>query len=474
MRADELLLDVTHGAAAARRELCQVAGELLKARGFPLHAGSLTTALLGGWTPNGYPDVDHHAGSFSRLAHGGHVSHPAVIGSFVDVNTPTKLGSLYGEIVCSHLDPPLANFGPDGALTNATPQRRRAVIDIDAMPPGLRPDPRRRNRLDKLRETGRWMDGNGHVVYTASAGSDTNDELHRYCRWLAADDRATLRGALPSDEDSLRAMIGGLVDMLASYRQTFVRTGNWLWLREPFTELLSTPIGQGRLNRDDCRRLFAQATTLHGDRTVIRTVANELRFLAKHWSAADRRDLTEGTAWVTSLFVANAYLTEQTFGGPPLVNSADGRKIRIDADASFGLAGHWRLTPVSDEEAARIRAAYRDRAKDQQRRNFHDELTPSRPFPFRTRLSQQEFDAGVLRLPDDAARQVDSRHEVTVRLAYTPSGRFASKPVAVASSGRLDQYGLALDWPALLEVGTKLEGRVTCRGRHIHLQPAFD
>lgn len=477
MTGAKLLADAADGHAASRRWLRTTVERLLEVRGFPAHAGSILTAILAGWDVDGYPEeiVEKHSGAFGSLGHDRELTRPAVIGSFAEVSTPTKLGALYGEIVCSHRDPPETSFDEDGSLNDPSSTRRCAVMDLEVMPAGLRADPSRQTRLSRLRQTGRWMDQHGHLVYDAP-DTPSVDELSRYCHWLADVERDSLRaGVLPADEQLLADTASALLEMLAGYRQTFVRTGDWLWLREPYEARLSAPIGQGRLNRDDCRRLFAQATAHYdqfADGPLERTVANELRFLAKRWSSTDRRILAEGTSWVTSLFVANAYLTEQTFDGPPLVETDDGRVLRIAADASFGLAGHWTLTPVSDEEAAAVRAQYRGEAEQAGKTNHEGELAVTADFPFRVRLSQAEFDAGLLRLPEDAAARLDSREPVSVRLAYTPTGRFRSKPVAIGSSARLDgDRTLPLEWPALLEVGTTLEGRVTRRGRHIELSP---
>lgn len=147
---------------------------------------------------------------------------------------------------------------PDGPVL-----RERLVIDVDAFGEGFSTTPA---RFDRLRQRGRWLDADGHVlldaIYATRHDADL-DEIALYARYLLSRGRDQLRSAaaplplttvLSDDADEnqlahvLTGMLGTVAEVLASLPElrmwrgyTFTRTS----LKDRLAD--SGPLGGGDL-----------------------------------------------------------------------------------------------------------------------------------------------------------------------------------------------------------------------------------
>lgn len=466
-RPATLLLDAADADGAALRSLRRTVTELTEQRQGPLHIASVVTDLLTG------TGDERRLEDALTITNGETLASPPPPGVPVEVTTRAKL-VLYGQVLGTHLDPP--DLDADGTLPDGAENgRRRVIIDFDAVPAGLELSEQDQVGFDRICRTGRWLTADGHVH--VNAADDHLSDTARYARWLAGQDRAEIRTGLPDSTDRLARLLDALVEALAVYESTFVVTGGWIWTRDGLSRRLDETVGAGRLFQE-CKLIAEQATTVYRDAASgrrapsKRALAAELSEAAGRWGPDDRRRLTVGPRWAGTLFALTQTIArELPATGASLLESSGGL-VHAFSEERFGISGVWRLEPVDDAEADRLRQQARDELDEAERRRADEEIT-AWSFPFTLRVSDREFRDGIVVLPEDAVERLPADGQVTVRLAFVPSGRFANRPIVAASSGTVgSDRDLPFEWPALIGPGTRLSGTVTRRGRLVELAPA--
>jgi hypothetical protein len=466
------LLDAADGDGAALAWLRRQVVELTGTRRCPLHVGTLLTDVLTGSGPDRLLDDSW----VMQLTHRQQLDAPPPPGVFVEVTTRTQLHDLYGQLVCTHLDPPADTLDADGSLpAGASDGRRRLVVDFDAVPDGFGIPADKRPAFERACRAQVWLSADGHLE--ATAGDDGSDDVVRFARWLTDPARRELAAGLPSSADRLAGLLDELVAKLSVYESTFVTSGGWLWTRQALAARLDEPVGTGRLWHE-LDLVADRAVVLYPDPAsgrrpaARRALASELALTARGWGEDDRARLVAGVGWVGTLFALSQLIATDLPGtGPSLVETADGL-VHAREDVRFGIAGVWQLDPVDDEQAEALREAARDEL-DREVRTTAEEEVALETVPFSLVVSEQAFAEGVLVLPPDALEALHPRDEVVVRLAFVPAGRHAATPVVAAAHQRPDAAGaVVFDWPALVAPGTRLEGLVSRRGRLVELRPA--
>ncbi|WP_052667151.1 hypothetical protein [Nitriliruptor alkaliphilus] len=472
MNPAELLIGAADADGAALGRLRREVSALTARRGGPLHIGSLVTDLVGGYGP----DRGLEDGWVVTLRHGAQLAALPPPGAPVEIETASPvIGSVYGQVVATHLDPPTDSLEADGTLpAGAADGRRRLVIDFGAVPDGLGLDDREQVAFERMRRGGKWFTADGHVQVTCN--DDGLDDVTRYARWLASDGRAGLRTGLPGSPDRIERLLRSLLSALTVYESTFVTAGAWVWTRDALAARLEEPVGSGYL-RDDCRSIAERANTLYADaasgvrQRSRRALAAELAEASDAWPDADRQRLCAGAAWLGTLFALTQTVAVELPGAGAALLGPAGQQVHAVSEPRFGIAGVLLLDPVDDEEAERLRQEARDELDRQSRARAEQEVeAPS--FPFSVTVTDEAFSRGVLHIPDEVAGRLHVSDPVTVRLAYVPAGRFAHRPVVAAACGRPGQDGMfTFEWPALIGPGTRLDGLVSRRGRLVELRP---
>lgn len=468
-----LLLAAADNDGSALAQLRRTVRELTELRGTPIHIGVLVTDVLAGVGDERDLDDDW----VTTLTNGAQLTAPLPPGVPVEVRTASmRLASVYGQLACSHLDPPSGVLEPDGSLpVDAGQERRRLVVDFSAAPEGLGLSDDSAVAFNRACRAGRWFTSDGHLHVTVV--DDGRDDVARYARWLADARRRTLCAHLPDSADRIEVLLRGLVDAISQYEASHVTTGAWVWTSEALAEHYQQPVGSGALRHelDDVARgavAVYRSATSSGYAPSRRALACELALRAESWEPADRSRLCGQSAWISTLFALTQTLArELPDTGPPLLETDHGH-VHARADERFGIAGVWALDPVDDDEVERLRQQARDEL-DQAAKRRGEEDVVTQSYPFTHTLTARQFEQGRLTLPPDVHEELHPDANLTVRLAFTPRGRMGHRPVVVAALGRPDESGaLPFEWPAMLAPGSRLDGVVSRRGRLIELRPA--
>lgn len=468
-----MLLAAADNDGSALRRLRRTVDELTALRGTPMHVGSLVTDVLGGVGDE--RDLDDNW--ISPITNGERLSAPLPPGVPVEVRTASmRLSSVWGQLACSHLDPPGEELAPDGSLpVDAADRRRRLVVDFAAAPEGLGLAPDAAVAFDRARRAGRWFTTDGHLQ--TNVLDDGRDDVARYARWLADAKRSTLRAQLPDSADRLEALLRVITAVITEYRASYVTAGAWMWTSEALAEHYDRPVGSGVLHVEldhvarDAVKVYRSATAA-GYAPSRRALACELALRAESWDSGDRSRLCSQTAWIATLFaLTQTIVRELPDTGPPLLETPHGH-VHARSDERFGIAGVWALDPIDDDEAERLRQQARDELDLAARRRAEEDVA-TQSYPFTHIMTARQFEHGLLTLPTDVREELHPEEVVTIRLAFVPPGRMGNQPVVATTIGRPDATGsLPFDWPALLAPGTQFDGVVSRRGRLVELRPA--